>query len=170
MVFIRRIVLREGELFRRIRLESLRESPYAFSSTYESALKRCSESWSEQADSTAQGSDRATFIAFAGDSPVGIAALYRNPGERPEVGELLQVWVSPEYRSKGVAEKILEAVFYWAAANDFQTVIANVAKGNERAVRFYRKYGFRLAVGAPLDGRDDYILIKEVTIEGNSDD
>ena len=135
MVSIRRLRSGEGELFKQLRLDSLLESPSAFSSTYESALNRGSESWSDQADSTARGSNRATFVAFAGGSPIGIAALYRN-AEKVETGELLQVWVSPEYRSKGVAIKLLDAVFHWAAVNDFQTVVASVAKGNERAVRF----------------------------------
>jgi hypothetical protein len=119
----------EGELFRTIRLESLLESPSAFSSTYESALNRSSASWSDQADSSARASNRATFVAFAGDSPIGIAALYRNT-EKVETGELLQVWVSSEYRSKGVALKIFDAVFHWAAVNDSRTIVASVAKGN----------------------------------------
>jgi len=67
----------EGELYKLMRLASLRESPFAFGSTYESAQLRTPESWAEQADSTAQGSDRSTFIALCGDVPIGIAALYR---------------------------------------------------------------------------------------------
>ena len=108
MITVRRIQIGEGEgeLFQRMRLTSLDESPSAFASTYESALNRSDENWGEQADSTARGSDRATFIAFSGDSPLGIAALYRDM-ERMDVGEVLQVWVAPEYRSKGVAADIM---------------------------------------------------------------
>lgn len=164
MTSVRRIQTGEGELSKRIRLASLRESPSAFASTYESALNRSSESWSEQADSTAQGLDRATFIAFAGDSPIGIAALYRDD-ERMDVGELLQVWVCPEYRSKGIAIEIMDAIFRWAGENGFRTVLASVAKDNERALRFYRKYGFSLLVGASLHGRDDPVLTKEIKLE-----
>lgn len=138
MISVRRIQIGEGDLFKRMRLTSLRESPSAFASTYESALNRSYESWSDQADSSAQGSDRSTFIAFSGDSPIGIAALYRDK-ERMDVGEVLQVWVSPEYRSKGVAIDIMDAVFRWAGENGFRMVLATVAKGNERAMRFYRK-------------------------------
>jgi len=72
---IRRIQIGEADLFKQMRLASLRDAPYAFSSTYESALRRSAESWREQADNTAQGSDRATFIAFSDDAPIGIAAL-----------------------------------------------------------------------------------------------
>ena len=77
-----------------MRLTSLRESPHAFSSTYESALNRTAESWSEQANS--------------------------------------------------------------------------IAKGNERALRFYRKYGFTLTDRTSLDGPDDAILLKEINVEQNS--
>jgi RimJ/RimL family protein N-acetyltransferase len=146
-----------------MRLTSLRESPFAFTSTYESALNRSDESWVEQADSTAQGSDRATFIAFSGDSPVGIAALYRVK-EKMDAGEVLQVWVAPEYRSKGVAVDIMDAVFQWARENGFRKIICTITKGNTRALRFYRKCGFTLAEEAWLDGPDDPILMKEIEV------
>ena len=110
MISVRRIQTGEGELFKRMRLTVLCESPFAFASTYEAALRRNPESWSKQADSTAQGSDRSTFIAFSDDSPVGIAALYRIEEEN-DVGELLQMWVSLEHRGKGVARELMEAVF-----------------------------------------------------------
>lgn len=152
-----------------MRLTSLRESPSAFASTYEAALNRSSESWSEQADTTAQGSDRATFIAFSGDSPIGIAALYRDK-ERMDVGEVLQVWVSPEYRSKGIAIDIMDAVFQWAGENGFRAVLATIAKGNERALRFYRKYGFNILDGASLDGPDDPVLMKEIEVDQEASD
>jgi ribosomal protein S18 acetylase RimI-like enzyme len=161
MISIRRLQIGEGELFKQMRLTSLREAPYAFSSTYESALRRSPESWSEQANSTAQGSDRATFIAFSGNSQIGIAALYRNP-EGTDAGEVFQVWVAPEYRSKEVAFDLLDAVFQWAGENGFQIITATIMKGNTRALKFYQKYGFDLADGASSDSPDDLVLIKEV--------
>jgi len=139
-----------------MRLTALRESPFAFASTYEAALRRSPESWRDQADSTAQGSDRSTFIAFSDDSPIGIAALYRTEEEN-DVGELLQMWVSPEYRGKGIARDLIDAVFQWASANGFRTVAATIAKGNVRALRFYQKYGFKPASEASLDGADDLV-------------
>jgi GNAT superfamily N-acetyltransferase len=142
-----------------MRLASLREAPDAFTSTYESALRRSPQSWSEQADSTAQGTARATFVAFSDDSPIGIAALYRDPGAT-DAGELLQVWVAPEYRGKGVAFGLMDAVFQWAGENSFRTVTATITKGNTRALKFYRKYGFDLAGDASPDSPDDLVLVK----------
>lgn len=159
MLSVRRIQLGEGELFKQMRLASLHESPTAFSTTYESALARSAESWGEQADNSAQGSDHATFIAFSDDLPIGITALYRD-GEKIGVGEVLQVWVAPEYRSKGVALNLMDAVFQWLSESDFQKIIIRVAKGNTRALGFYRKYGFNFDDGIPLDILTGSILVK----------
>lgn len=161
LILIRRIRIGEGELFKLMRLTSLRESPCAFESTYESALRRNPGSWSEQADRTASGSERATFIAFSGGSPIGIAALYPTE-EGTDVGELLQMWVSPEYRSSKVAMDLLDAVFQWAGENGFRTVIASVREGNVRAMRFYTKHGFISADRAPLDSLPPVVISKQV--------
>lgn len=55
MIRVRRIQKGEGDLFKHMRLTSVRESPSAFAITYEAALTRSAESWREQADSTAEG-------------------------------------------------------------------------------------------------------------------
>jgi GNAT superfamily N-acetyltransferase len=158
---IRRIQIGEADLFKQMRLASLRDAPYAFSSTYESALRRSAESWREQADSTAQGSDRATFIAFSDDSPIGIAALYRL-SDQPDVGEVLQVWVVPEYRGIGVARDLMDAVFEWAGDNIFRAIVARITNGNTGALRFYRKYGFGLTNEASLNSSDGVALVRDI--------
>lgn len=137
---IRRLNPGEADLYRSVRIESLKESPEAFASTYESALERSLESWQQQADASATGSDRATFIAIS-DIPVGVAALYRDP-DIPAEGELIQVWVSPEYRGGHLAADLMDTVFQWASSNSFETILAEVTPNNPRALRFYEKQGF----------------------------
>jgi ribosomal protein S18 acetylase RimI-like enzyme len=163
MTSVRRIRMGEGQLFRQMRLASLQQAPYAFSSTYEAALQRSPASWREQADSTARGGERSTFIAFSQDTPIGIAALYRL-SEMNQAGEVLQVWVDPAYRNRGVATRLMQAIFEWAAANGFQTIQATVTQGNTAAVRFYEKIGFSLVPGAVLEGPGDALLVKEVVV------
>lgn len=138
---IRRLNRGEGELYREVRLEALRESPEAFGTTHEAALGRTMESWAAQADTSASGRDRATFLVLAGETAVGLAALYRDeavPGE----GELIQVWVAPWLRGDGVAERLMDVVFRWAEENGFGSVKAEVTDGNGRALRFYERCGF----------------------------
>jgi len=158
---IRRIRIGEADLFKQMRLTSLQDAPYAFSSTYDSALRRSAESWREQADSTAEGTDRATFIAFADDMPIGIAALCRFQWQ-VDVGEVLQVWVAPAHRGTSVAWDLMDAIFEWAGENNFHMIIATVTEGNARAVKFYTKYGFSIISEASLPDSDGISLAKEV--------
>jgi RimJ/RimL family protein N-acetyltransferase len=136
---------------------ALKEAPYAFGSTYDSALERSDESWRAQVDRSALGSDRATFIAFSDDIPIGVAALYRDE-ENDDIGELLQVWVHPEFRGTTVIWDLLDEIFQWAAENNFHKVIAGVEQGNTRALKFYAKYGFS-EMGENSQG---VALVKEV--------
>jgi RimJ/RimL family protein N-acetyltransferase len=163
MISIRRLQLGEGELYKQMRLKALQEAPYAFSSTYKSAASRTEGSWNEQADGTARESDRAAFIAFCSDEPIGIAALYRHP-EGSESGEVLQVWVAPAFKGKRAAFDLLNAVFQWGAENGFREIVATITKENMGALKFYRKYGFVFMDGTTLDGLDDPVLIKEIEV------
>lgn len=153
---IRRLRKGEAALYRSIRLESLKESPAAFASTYESALIRDDESWAAQADAASEGHDRAIFMAFA-DRPVGLAGLYRI-GDSPSVGELIQMWIAPDYRGGSLAAALLDHLFEWASRHQFRSVQAEVAEGNPRALHFYEKYGFR-RLESGLGGR---LLTKKV--------
>ncbi len=141
MHVIRRLNAGEASLYREIRLESLKEAPEAFATTYESALSRDHDSWVAQADGAAHGDDRAIFLVLA-DRPVGLAGLYRDAGD-PSCGELIQMWVSPACRGCFVASELLDHVFEWASRHNFRSIRAGVTEGNSRAFRFYEKYGFR---------------------------
>lgn len=161
MITIRRIQVDEIDLFREIRLTALQEAPYAFSTTYESARQRSGESWREQVESTAKGSDRATFIAVSDGTPIGVAALYRLE-DQADAGEVLQVWVRPEYRGTRVARDLMDTIFEWAKANGFRRILAGVTKGNARALRFYTNYGFSVVDESSSNASEGISLIKEV--------
>lgn len=161
LITIRRIQVDEVDLFQELRLTALQEAPYAFSTTYESARQRSGESWREQVESTAKGSDRAASIAFSEDTPMGVAALYRLE-DQDDVGEVLQVWVRPEYRGTRVARYLMATIFEWAKANGFRRLLAGVTKGNARALRFYTNYGFSVVDESSPNDSEGISLVKEV--------
>lgn len=158
MITVRRIQIGESDLFKQIRLTVLKDAPDAFPSTYDTALQRSADSWREQAERTALGADQATFIAFSDDVPVGIAALYRLE-HKVDSGELLQVWVSPEYRGTKVIWELMDTIFKWAGENNFRKVIAGVTKVNAGALKFYAKYGFSILE----ESTEGVYWVKEVT-------
>jgi len=157
VITIRRLQVGETELFKKIRLMALEDAPYAFPTTYEASVQRSAESWREQAEQTTQGSDRATFIAFSEDTPIAMMALYRRE-DQADVGELLQVWVSPQHRGTGVAWDLIDVIFEWADENNFHEIIAGVAKESVRALKFYIKYGFSIIEETSIG----VYLVKEV--------
>ena len=161
---VRRLNEGEADLYRSVRLEALRESPEAFATTYESALSRNGDNWVTQADASASGRDRAIFIVLA-DQPIGLGALYRDHG-RPNEGELIQVWVSPEGRGGRVATDLMNTIFGWAASNGFETIRAEVTRNNSRALRFYEKHGFIRSDPANSSGEPSHILTKRVECAG----
>ena len=151
----------ETELYKHIRLASLKDAPYAFETTYKSAVQRSEETWRERAESGAQGNEGATFLAFSEDRPIGIAAIFRSQGQI-DMAELMQVWVHPDFRGSGTAWDLMDAIFRWAKENNFRKIIAGVINVNTGAIKFYTRYGFsRIAESAQSDP-DSVYLIKEV--------
>lgn len=164
MISVRRIQLGEIELYKQIRLASLKDAPYAFETTYESAVQRSDETWRERAESGAQGNDGATFLVFSDDRPIGMAALFRSQGQM-DLGELMQVWVSPDYRGSRVAWDLMDAIFRWAKEHNFRRIIAGVTNVNPRAIAFYARYGFSRMAESTQDDSESVYLIKEVSYE-----
>jgi len=162
LITVRRIQAGEIELYRQIRLASLKDAPYAFETTYDSALQRSDEMWRERVEDTAQGTNGATFLAFSDDLPVGLAALVHLK-DQAGVGELMQVWISPDQRGTGAAWKMMDSVFEWAGANNIHKIIAGVIKGNTRALTFYTRYGFSVMDESAQSDSDSVYLVKEVT-------
>ncbi len=161
MITVRRIQIGETELYKRIRLASLKDAPYAFETTYDAALKRSDEMWHARVVRTAQGIDEAIFLAFSDSLPIGIAALVRIKGQA-DTGELMQVWVSSDYRGTNVAWKLIDAIFEWAEENSFRRIIAEVTKRNARALKFYVKYGFFVIPESLQNDSDGVSLAKEI--------
>lgn len=161
MKTIRRIAKGEWMLYKQMRLAALKDAPEAFSTTYESASQRSPESWANQADGSAEGSARFTFLAFVDDKPAGLAALYRD-ADGVNQGEIIQVWISPAFRSSGLASELIDFIFQCAKHNGFDKIRAEVMVSNKRAIRFYEKSGFKIDGSPSVHSDSSIVLAKEV--------
>ena len=126
----------DTELFRTIRLESLKKSPESFGSDFATESARPVEWFAGRLT----GSDM--FGAFHGEELLGIAGFYVEPTiQRAHKGVIWGVYVRPKARSAGVARRLIEAVLAHAEGRVEQVNLC-VERGNLHARRLYTGLGF----------------------------
>jgi GNAT superfamily N-acetyltransferase len=59
------------------------------------------------------------------------------------------MWVAPDARRAGVGRALLDAIDDWARPWGARQVVLWVVAGNDRALDFYRRLGFRLIESGP---------------------
>ncbi|SET42567.1 Acetyltransferase (GNAT) family protein [Natronincola peptidivorans] len=89
------------------------------------------------------------YVAEVGSEPVGYIhiALIPKPDKRKGTMFIDDLWVEPEHRRKGIAEKLMEEAFKLTKKYDFVEFRLVVNTDNESAINLYRKKGFELSGG-----------------------
>jgi ribosomal protein S18 acetylase RimI-like enzyme len=124
----------DGERWRRIRLEALREAPYAFGTTYADAAQWTSARWEEQVGKLA------TFVAVVDGLDVGVArGAAHGPGDERE---LISMWVAPGARRRNIGALLIEGVAAWARAGGARALVLEVVATNAPAIAMYERAGF----------------------------
>jgi GNAT superfamily N-acetyltransferase len=134
----------DWEVWRDIRLRSLRDSPDAFGSTLERELAFTEQDWRRRLD----GSGPAV-LARSGGAAVGMGAGFIHaPGKLM----IVAMWTDPGHRGRGVGSRILDALVAWAERNDVRPDLW-VADTNPAARALYERHGF-VATGETAPLRD----------------
>ena len=85
-------------------------------------------------------------IAVAGEMPIGYAKLSRltapAPTPLPGAMELQQIYVLRAWHGKGIADQLMEWALDIARADGAPEIYLTVFDHNQRAKRFYTRYGF----------------------------
>ncbi|MDQ0195563.1 GNAT family N-acetyltransferase [Paenibacillus wynnii] len=58
--------------------------------------------------------------------------------------EIDSIYVSEDYRSNGIGASLINQSIEWIENQKAESISISVIYGNERAIRFYEKYGFYL--------------------------
>lgn len=152
-VRIQRLYEADWERFREVRLRALQQDPQAFSTTAAEAAQLTGAEW------RARLRARAAFVADDGGRLVGlvsgIAAEPSESGDHADAAELISMWVEADYRGRGIADQLVEAVVGWAASEGYARVRLCVIDGNQPAERLYRRRGFRPTGERQPAGRGD---------------
>lgn len=68
---------------------------------------------------------------------------YVGPGEDPQIGDLYALFVHPDVYGTGVAQRLLDESLSVLRGFGYQMMLLWVLEGNDRAIRFYEKSGWR---------------------------
>ncbi len=82
------------------------------------------------------------LVAKDGEKVIGFAGYgsYRD-GTLPDCGEVFAIYVLSEYHGQGVGYELMRAAV--DKLPEYKKIAVWVLKGNERAIRFYERFGFR---------------------------
>lgn len=136
----------EWRAYRKLRLNALREEPDAFGQRLEDAREIPQRIWRERLKRSSRAQAEWIFFAASGKKLLGMirASRDRRP-KRKHVAELFNLFVVPEARRQGVAEKLMSSVLS-ALSKDptFSKVKLCVYSQQKAAIVLYKKLGFSL--------------------------
>lgn len=149
---VRTTVADDWPVLKSVRLAALLDTPAAFGVTHAEAAAYSDEQWRDRAGRTPS----AYVLAFAAGDAAGTAA-----GVVDEQGlyKLMAMWVRPDCRGEGIADKLVDAVKALAQTQGHRRVALDVAPDNLPAVRFYQRQGFTfLPLFEPLASHPEIIV------------
>ncbi|MCM1055929.1 MAG: GNAT family N-acetyltransferase [Bacteroides sp.] len=98
-------------------------------------LEKCTDSAHKWTDNLLVAKDGERVVGFAGYGPYRDETL-------PSHGEVFSLYVLSEYQGKKIGYELMNAAL--DKLSDCERIAVWVLKGNDRAVRFYERYGFRM--------------------------
>lgn len=101
------------------------------------------ECWLERFQSMLVNPIGEYYIAFHGEAPCG-AMVYSQTrdSDLPEYAEIVSMYATPPYWNKGLGRAMMEKALYEIQLNEYKCILLWVLKENNRARKFYEKFGF----------------------------
>lgn len=87
------------------------------------------------------GAGAGIWLARDGEVVVGCIAL-RPLKEMAGCGEVKRLYVKPEYRGRGIAEQLLEALEAYARESGYRAIYLDSKDDLKTAIRFYARHGY----------------------------
>jgi len=154
MINLRSLAAHEGLLLKELRLAALRESPDAFSPTYEDTRNHDDDYWYDAARAIADSNTFEIFIAERDATPVGLVS---GQVDGNGVGHIGAMWASTNVRGKGVGRQLLLRVVEFLEQQGCHSIELTVTESNGAAISLYRSLDFEftgnaepLRAGSPL--------------------
>jgi GNAT superfamily N-acetyltransferase len=110
------------------------------------------------------------LLALAGTEPCGYSKLAPTPVppaiDGPNPVELARLYILPEWAGKGIGTLLIKEALGAALEQNYGSCWLRVWIGNERAIRFYHRWGFREIGSEPYNvGRSServFLMIRDL--------
>lgn len=131
---------------KQLRLEALLAEPTAFASSYEDELAFSDEVWIARLTSAYERDGNMTFFAELDGELVGMAgAGWSGKAKLRHVAEVYGVYVSPDQRGSGVAQKLMQTLLAeLRSIPQIEKVKLTVNNALPAAIRVYENAGFEI--------------------------
>lgn len=101
----------------------------------------------QKMQSSIEKSNNVFWIAYADELPAGYAKLkIYSPYEQlvdPKPAQLQKIYLLNDYIGNKIGQQLQEALFEQVRAEGIKTLWLAVWDGNDKAIRFYEKHGFK---------------------------
>jgi ribosomal protein S18 acetylase RimI-like enzyme len=136
LIKIRKLPTSRWEECKRLRLESLRQSPLAFGSSFEEEAALGVGEWKKRMKNT--------YFAVVGESPVGmIVCSFNKDVKFRHIAEIYSFYVQAGHRGKGIGNALLGHALRVAKNNARMIKVRLYVNNQQRAaVRMYERAGF----------------------------
>lgn len=132
----------QWQRYREIRLETLREEPQAFGSTYADMTQRPPEYWQGRLTDSQRGEKSRLLFAQIGERLVGMIGVFY---PEPDVAEIVSVYASKAVRGRGSGKMLMEGILAEIGQREgIRKVVLGVNKQQAAAVGLYRRFGFEV--------------------------
>lgn len=141
----------DWQAYRSIRLAALEDAPLAFGSTLAREQAFSEADWRRRLEG-----GNLTLVAHVEGLPVGLAGGLRPGvyGDANDAAHLVQMWVHPSMRGRGVGEALVRGVIDWARGLGLPELRLWAVENNVPALALYTRLGFT-DTGARAPVRDD---------------
>lgn len=160
---VHRIRADEWRDLRCLRLEALQDAPLAFGSTYQREAAFDDAEWQRWAADAAAGVGEVMVVAVADGRWVAMARGSVSRDD-PSDGYVTAVYVTPDWRGRGLARAVSVAVSAWARERHFARLLLHVADWNDAARRTYESLGFAATGATELLPHDPSVTEYEMVL------
>ncbi|KKK36702.1 acetyltransferase [Mesobacillus campisalis] len=136
---IRKLVSMDASAYIELRLEALRDTPEAFSSSYEEEKDYPIEQTANRLDDV----NSTTFGAFADGNLIGVVTLV--PDTRIKIrhrAHIFAMYVTPNFRRTGAGKALIAKAVKQAKENGTEQLYLAVTASNQPAKKLYQSFGF----------------------------